>query len=98
MPTLFSTITASHELHEPTRTYGVPKGKGEKNGSSQPQDDPKQTVSARIPGPLYRVLKKFADDHRPKTDVSAVIEDALELYLREKGVYPPMDSEEVTSQ
>lgn len=51
-------------------------------------DEPTVSVSARIPQHVYDALMEIVEEARPKVTGSAVICDALEIYLRQKGKLP----------
>jgi predicted transcriptional regulator len=45
-----------------------------------------KTTSVRISEEYHREIAKIAEQTRPKSTIQYVIEDALEKYLKEKGV------------
>lgn len=58
-------------------------------GRPRSKKPPGIPVSARLPENLVAALDTFIDELKPKPDRKAVIIDALERYLKEKGYWPP---------
>lgn len=60
----------------------------------RPPAEPTMPVSARLPATLVEALDRYIGDTRPEPTTKSVLVDALEQYLREKGYWPPEESEE----
>src|SRR5262245_12073174 len=87
--------TRSATLEAPVGGRTVAKSKNTR-GPGRPQNEtpPEPSISARPTPELARALDAYVKKVRPKTTRSAVILDALEFYLTEKGAYPLPEGEQ----
>lgn len=52
----------------------------------------KRAVNAQIKAELVAAMHLMAENHRPQTDKTAIITEALEAYLHAYGYWPTPDS------
>lgn len=71
-----------------------PTDQGRGRGRPPAVDGVSVSVSARIPPAMAAVLEEYIGGIRPKTNISAVIELALEQYLTSIGLWPPPEAKD----
>jgi hypothetical protein len=70
---------------------GMPKKKP-RGGKRKPQGrSPAYVVFARVDPRLGEVLEDVVETTRPKTDKTAIVEAALEMYFTSLGKWPPAE-------